>query len=361
MRMKVIERKAIDPEQVHRILIRGVNWVGDAVMTTPAIARIRKAFPHANISLLVTPWVAGVFEGSPHIDEIISYDRDGRHQGVSGMLRLTRELRDARFDLAILLQNAIEAAIIAALARIPHRIGYNTEWRGFLLTTAVVRDRSANAVHHVDYYQALLSAVGWGEAQREPMLYVGNGAEERAAALLAEEGVKRNETVAALNPGAAFGSAKRWPADRYAVLADRLVEDLGMKILLTGARADGPVARVVRSAARYPDRVIDLTGRTDIQLLGAVLKRCAVFVTNDTGAMHVGAAVGVPVVAIFGPTDPKTTSPVGQHALLRHPVPCSPCLLRECPIDHRCMTGITVDHVFTEVAKRYNRHIKVIL
>lgn len=359
--MRVIARTVCDPAQVHRVLVRGVNWVGDAVMTTPAIARIRKAFPRAKIALLVKPWVAGVFEGSPHLDEIILYERDGRHRGLRGLLRLVREIQDARFDLAILLQNAFEAAIIAALARIPHRVGYNTQGRGFLLTTAVVRDRTASAVHHVDYYQALLTAVGWGEAQREPILYLSHGAEERAKTLLTGEGVQVDETIVALNPGATYGSAKRWPADRYAGLADRLAEDLGTKVLLMGTHGDEPVARVIRSTARHPGRVIDLTGRTDIQLLAAVLKRCAVFVTNDTGAMHVGAAVGVPVVAIFGPTDPTTTSPLGNHTLLRHPVPCSPCLLRECPIDHRCMTGISVDHVFSEVSRIYNKHIKVIL
>jgi heptosyltransferase-2 len=134
--MKVIERKVVDPAQVQRILIRGVNWVGDAVMTTPAIAGIRKTFPTAKISLLVKPWVAGVFEGSPHIDEILLYDREGRHAGLAGLLRLAHELRKYRFDVAILLQNAFEAALLTSLARIPHRVGYKTQGRGFLLTTA---------------------------------------------------------------------------------------------------------------------------------------------------------------------------------------------------------------------------------
>jgi heptosyltransferase-2 len=352
--MRVIERKVIDPDRIHRVLIRGVNWVGDAVMTTPAVAGIRKTFPRARISLLVKPWVAGVFEGNPHLDEILPYQQEDRHKGVSGLLRAAQDLREAHFDLAVLFQNAFEAALIAALARIPHRIGYNTQGRGFLLTTAVVQDRSTKALHHVEYYQALLSAVGWVEDEEEPTLYLCNEAEQRAGVLLGGEGVRSEEAIVALNPGATYGSAKRWPAERYAALADRLVEDLGMKVVLTGAQADGPVAQAVRARARYPDRVVDLTGRTDIQLLAAVLKRCAVFVTNDTGAMHVGAAVGVPVVAIFGPTDPKTTSPIGRHVLLRHPVVCSPCLLRECPIDHRCMTGISVDEVFSEVAGRYN-------
>ena len=356
--MKVIERKVLDPAQVHRILIRGVNWVGDAVMTTPAIAGIRKTFPTAKISLLVKPWVAGVFEGSPHIDEILLYDQEGRHAGLSGLLRLAHELRDYRFDVAILLQNAFEAALLTSLARIPHRVGYKTQGRGFLLTKAVLPDHSTRALHHVEYYQTLLSVSGWLEGEQPPILYLSSGAEERAQALLGEEGVRSEESLVAFNPGSTYGSAKRWPADRYAALADRLVEELGVRVLLTGAHADGAVARAVRSITRYPERVIDLTGRTDIQLLAAVLKRSAVFVTNDTGGMHIGAAVGVPVVAIFGPTDPKTTSPVGPHLLLRHPVSCSPCLLQECPIDHRCMTGISVEKVLSCVIENYTKKLK---
>ncbi|HET7853719.1 MAG TPA: lipopolysaccharide heptosyltransferase II [Candidatus Methylomirabilis sp.] len=357
--MRAIERTMVDPAEIRRVLIRGVNWVGDAVMTTPAIAGIRKTFPRAQISLLVKPWVAGVFAGNPHIDEILIYDGEGRHRGVTGLLRLARELRGCRFDLAILLQNAFEAALLVFLARIPRRVGYNTQGRGLLLTTAVVQDRSTKELHHVDYYRALLGALTWDRGDREPTLFLSSGTEDKAKALLEDEGVGPQETLVAFNPGSTYGSAKRWPADRYAALADRLIADLGVKVLLTGAKTDGRVAGAVRSVARYPERVIDLTGRTDIPLFAAVLKRCTVFVTNDTGAMHIGAAIGVPVVAIFGPTDPRTTSPVGRHVLLRHRVPCSPCLLRECPIDHRCMTGISVDHVFSSIIGIYNTINKV--
>jgi heptosyltransferase-2 len=347
--MKVITRKGVDPGDVRRILIRGVNWVGDAVMTTPAIAGIRKTFPRATITLLVKPWVAGVFAGNPHIDEILLYDSTGRHRGLAGLIRMAQELRGHRFDLAILLQNAFEAALLASLARIPHRIGYGTQGRGLLLTTAVFCDRSTRRLHHVDYYQALLGALGWVQGEREPRVYPSVETESRAMLLLQEEGVEQEDGLIAFNPGSTYGSAKRWPADRYAALADRLIEHLAVRVLLTGAPSDAEVAQTVRCLARRSDRIIDLTGRTDIPLLAAVLARCAVFVTNDTGAMHVGAAVGTPVVAIFGPTDAKTTSPVGRHVLLRHEVPCSPCLLRECPIDHRCMTGIWVDDVFSYV------------
>lgn len=356
--MRIVERKVMNPNDIHRILIRGVNWVGDAMMTTPAIAGIRQTFPRAKISLLVKPRVAGVFAGSPHIDEILLYEQNGRHGGLSGLFRLAQELRRSHFDLAILLQNAFEAALLAFLARIPHRIGYNTQGRGLLLTTMVVQNRSTRELHHVDYYQTLLRTLGWVVGKRELLLYLSHGVEERAKALLGEEGMHPEEALIAFNSGSTYGSAKRWPVDRYAKLADRLIENRGVRVLLIGAQADGAVAKAVRSAARHPERVVDLTGRTDIHLLAAVLKRCAVFVTNDTGAMHVGAAVSVPVVAIFGPTDPKATSPVGGHLLLRQPVPCSPCHLRECPIDHRCMTGISVDDVFSSVIASYSKHVK---
>ncbi len=357
--MRVIKRKVIDPAQIRRVLIRGVNWVGDAVMTTPAIAGIRRTFPRARISLLVRPWVAGVFQGNPHIDEVLLYDREGRHRGVSGLLRLAQELRGSRFDLAVLLQNAFEAALLAFLARIPRRVGYNTQGRGFLLTHVAVRDRSATRLHHVDYYQTLLREFGWLEGDGVPTIYLGSDVQERAGALLTGEGVRPEEALVAFNPGSTYGSAKRWPADRYAALADRLVEGLRVRVLLTGAQGDAAVARAVRSLSRYPQFITDLTGRTDIQVLAAVLKRCAAVVTNDTGAMHIGAAVNLPVIAIFGPTDPGATSPVGRYLLVRHPVPCSPCLLRECPIDHRCMTGISVDEVFSAVLNEYERSQRV--
>jgi heptosyltransferase-2 len=327
-------------------------------MTTPAIAGIRKTFPRARISLLVRPQVAGIFEGNPSIDEILLYDWEGRHAGVSGLFRLAKELRSYQFHLAILLQNAFEAALLTLLAGIPRRVGYNTQGRGPLLTTAVLLGRTIKRLHHADYYQVLLKGLGWQEGERRPVLHLSKEAKERATELLAGEGVFREEPLIALNPGSIYGSAKRWPAERYAALADQLIDAFGVKILLTGAQGDRPVTGRVRSLVRYPERVIDLAGRTDLQVLAALLKRCRVYVTNDTGAMHVGAAMGVPLVAIFGSTDPQTTSPVGQHLLLRNPVPCSPCLLRECPIDHRCMTGISVEMAFNAVKAQYNAKLQ---
>ncbi len=335
--------------EVARILVRGTNWVGDALLMTPALTAVRRTFPKAHLTLLVRPWVADLFGGNPAVDEVLLYESAGVHRGLAGRLRLARELRRRRFDLAVLFQNAFDAALIAWLARIPERVGFVTQGRGFLLTRAVRVPPALRRCHQMEYYLGLTRALGYSEGLAEPVLVVTAEEQERAQALLREVGCDGRIPVIALNPGAVYGTAKRWPADRYAALADRLVTD-GFRPLLVGAPSDVQVAAAVRAASANPEGLVDLTGRTDLKGLAGVLRCCSAFVTNDTGAMHVAAAVGTPLVAIFGPTDPTTTGPVSRRAtLLRRPVFCSPCLLRECPIDHRCMRGISVAEVHEAV------------
>ena len=334
---------------VARILVRGTNWVGDALLMTPALAAVRRTFPRAHLSLLVRPWVADLFRGNPAVDELLLYESAGVHRGIPGRLRLARELRRQRFDLAVLFQNAFDAALLAWLARIPERIGFATQGRGFLLTRAVPLSPELRARHQVEYYLGLVRALGWAEAPPEPLLVVSSEEQDRADALLREAGCDGTTSIVALNPGAVYGTAKRWPAERYAALADRLAAE-GCRPLLVGAPSDAQATAAVRAASAHPEALADLTGRTDLKTLAGILRRCGAFVTNDTGAMHVAAAVGTPLVAIFGPTDPTTTAPVSRHAtLLRQPVFCSPCLLRECPIDHRCMRGVSVEEVHRAV------------
>ncbi|HEV8663096.1 MAG TPA: lipopolysaccharide heptosyltransferase II [Candidatus Methylomirabilis sp.] len=330
---------------VARILVRGVNWVGDALLMTPALASVRRTFPKAHLSLLVRPWVADLFRGNPAVDEVLLYESAGGHGGLTGKLRLARELRRRRFDLAVLFQNAFDAALIAWLARIPERVGFATQGRGWLLTRPVSLPPELRRRHQVEYYLGLVRALGWSEAPTELVLSLSTTEQEQADALLREAGCDGTVPIVALNPGAVYGSAKRWPAERYAALADRLAVE-GYRPLLVGAPSDAGAAAEVRAAAERPQALADLTGRTGLKTLAALLRRCSAFVSNDTGAMHVAAAAGTPLVAIFGPTDPATTAPVSRRAiLLRRPVFCSPCLLRDCPIDHRCMRGVSVDEV----------------
>lgn len=334
---------------VARILVRGTNWVGDALLMTPALTAVRRTFPKAHLTLLVRPWVADLFRGNPAVDEVLLYESAGAHRGLRGRLRLAAELRQRRFDLAVLFQNAFDAALIAWLARIPERVGFATQGRTLFLTRAVRVPPALRRCHQMEYYLGLVRALGYSDGPAEPVLVVTAEEQERARALLREAGCDGSVPVIALNPGAVYGTAKRWPAERYAALADRLVAD-GYRPLLVGAPSDVQVAAAVRAASANPEALADLTGRTDLKGLAGVLRCCRAFVTNDTGAMHVAAAVGTPLVAIFGPTDPTTTAPVGRQAtLLRRPVFCSPCLLRECPIDHRCMRGISVEEVHEAV------------
>jgi heptosyltransferase-2 len=335
-----------NPEAVRAVLVRAANWVGDALLGTPALAAVRRAFPGAHLAVVARPSVREVFAGSPDVDEVIAAPARSLARAPGQGLALVRALRRRGFDLAVLLPNAFEAALLARLARIPHRVGYATDGRRPLLTVAVPRPRGLLERPQVEYYLGLTDALGWPRAGAVPRLPVGAAAEAEAEALLA--GAEAGHRRVALNPGSSYGSAKRWPAERYAALADRLREREGAGIVLVGGPGDRAAARAVLAAMRGP--ALDLTGRTGLQGLGACLRRMACLVTNDTGGMHVAAAVGTPVVAIFGPTDPRATAPLGDgHRLVRHPVPCSPCLLRECPIDHRCMTGISVDRVAHEV------------
>ncbi len=340
---------------IERILVRGPNWLGDAVMSEPAIRGLRRLYPDASISLLVKPAVAELFHGHPALNEVLRYDAQGRHAGLMGKWALAGELRRQRFQLAVLLQNAFEAAVLAALAGIPRRWGYATDGRGFLLTEPVAPpDRSA-LIHQVRYYWNLLRPWGLTGEPTAPMLTTSPSEDHALAGRLAESGILAADTVIGINPGSTYGRAKRWLPERFAETADRLrqeVEHSGgsrAAILLLGARGEEALGREI--AARVSGRTAVLSGATTVRELMAAVKRCTLLVTNDTGPMHIAAAFGVPVVAVFGPTDWRTTSPFGEiHRVVRQPVDCAPCLLRECPIDHRCMTRVTVEQVYEAAA-----------
>ena len=321
-----------------RILVRAVNWIGDAVMATPAMGRIRAAFPDAEIVVVANPLVAELFVHHPYCDRVIIYDKKGQHAGIRGLLSFSKLLRRERFDLAILLQNAIEAAIMAALALIPHRAGYRTDGRRLLLNMGVPAKDSKHGLHHVDYYLSLLDELGLSGENLSPQLSLEPTEQQWAAGLLA------GGPWLAINPGAAYGSAKRWIPERFAAVADTLAQEYDLQIVLTGGPGEGEIGADIETSMKH--QPLNLIGQTSVRQLMAVLERCVLMISNDSGPMHVGAALGVPIVAVFGPTDHTTTSPRTSNCrIVRHDVFCSPCMLRQCPIDHRCMEGVTADHV----------------
>ncbi|HNY81015.1 MAG TPA: lipopolysaccharide heptosyltransferase II [Sedimentisphaerales bacterium] len=339
--------KRIDFDQLKNVLIRGTNWIGDVVMTFPAIAAVRETLPKARISVLVKPWVADLVRMHPAVDEVLVYERPGRHEGLAGILRLARELRARRFDAAVLLQNAIEAAVIARLAGIPIRAGYSTDARGLLLTHPVTLEPRVKAVHQSLYYVEMLKALGFTPS-RAPLALTPTEAQRiTGGQRLVRLGIAGRRPIVGMAPGAAYGPAKRWFPERFAAVADRLAERFACPVLLFGSDGDRPSTEAVQAAAKTP--LVDIVGRTNLSDAIALIACCDLFVTNDSGLMHVAGALGVPTVAIFGSTNPQTTYPLGERTVLvRRPVDCSPCLRKECPADFRCMDLVTVDEVYDE-------------
>lgn len=344
--------RRLSPATVKRLLVRGPNWIGDAVMSEPALAALRSVFPEAEVTLLVKPPVAELFTGHPAVDRILVYEDRGKHAGLGGKWILADELRRRRFDLAVLFQNAFEAALLSFMAGIPRRYGYATDGRGWLLSDPVEKNQTKR--HQVSYYLDLLKPLGAPAINALPRLFL-TAEEERAMdGRLAGWGLGAGDVLIGLNPGSTYGGAKRWLPERFAEVSNRLADDLAgrghkVHVAIIGAKGEEELGRAI--AGGITAQTMVLSGQTTIRELMAVVKRCRLFLTNDTGPMHVAAAFGVPVVAVFGPTDHRTTSPAGpDHVIVREPVECAPCLLRECPIDHRCMTRVTADRVYAAAA-----------
>jgi heptosyltransferase-2 len=320
----------VSPE---RIVVRAPNWVGDAVLSLGAVRDVRRNFPAARLEVLARPWVAPLYETVSEVDAV---------RMSQGFQADRRDLR-GRFDTAVLLPNSFASALAVYAAGLPERWGYATDGRGPLLTRkarvpAQVRGRS-----QVYYYRAMLAGIGLTvSASPDVRLRAPEAWAERGARLLGESG-----PWIGLNPGAFFGSAKRWVPTRYAVAGERLARLTGARIAVLGGVLERPLGEVIAAAMRVPARV--LCGETTLGELVGVLSHLRLLLTNDSGPMHLAAALGVPVIAVFGPTDWRETAPVGpRQRLVREPVHCSPCLLRECPIDHRCMRRIGVERVVSE-------------
>ncbi len=346
-----MKERVIQPERIKRVVVRGTNWVGDAVMTIPALRELRRALPRAHITLATRPWAEGLFRDADFLDDILIYDRPRR--SLAAALRQAREWRRRSFDLALLFQNAFEAALIARAARVPFRVGYATDARRALLTHPLALPDWRSARHEVFYYLNIVSELErllYGASkveEREPRFHLEVSEERKAEALqmLKAHGALDGQAIVALCPGSTNSRAKRWPADYYARLADRFIEETRADVLLIGARDELDVSREVVGLMRHEPVV--LTGETDLAQLTAILSIVDVLVTNDTGPAHIAAALERPTLVIFGPTDPRTTRPFSKSAeLIRRPPDCAPCMLRDCPIDHRCMTAITPEEVY---------------
>jgi heptosyltransferase-2 len=371
-----------------RLLVRGVNWLGDAIMTTPALQRLREALPKTHITLLTHRKLADLWQNHPSLDAVLTFSENESARSVA------RQLRAGNFDTALLLPNSPRTGIEAWLARIPRRIGYARPWRNLFLTQVVpprvghqrMRKRSKgeirrliskppnssstgalaevtgkgdSKVHQTHEYLGLAAALGASAEPLPPKVVVSPAELEAAAAALEPELRKYSKSAAfnpplllGLNPGAEYGPAKRWPAENFATVARQICQQHGNCVWLCfGGPTDAQIGREIANLAG--DRIIELAGKTSLRELMARLKLCRLVLTNDTGPMHLAAALDVPVVVPFGSTSPEMTGPGlpgdPRHHLLRSNAPCSPCFLSVCPIDFRCMTGIAVDRVVAAV------------
>jgi heptosyltransferase-2 len=340
---------AFNPSSVARVMIRATNWLGDAVMSLPAIRVIRETLPHAHLAVVARPWVGDLYAREKAIDRVIPYTA----KSLVEKRAFAKRLRVERFDAAILLQNAFDAALMAWMAAIPRRIGYNRDGRGLLLTDAVrVPEPGDIPRHERFYYLEMLRRIGMIERFPECETIRLDGAADACAAGLrrmAELGIEG--PAVGVSPGAAYGNAKRWFPERFAESARILASEACGRVLLFGSAAERDLCeQVARSISSSPVR--NLAGETKLTEFIELAAACRVFLTNDSGAMHVASALGVPTVAVFGATDDVTTGPTGANAkVVREHAECSPCLLRECPIDHRCMTRVSAARV-VEAARK---------
>jgi heptosyltransferase II len=336
---------------VKRFVVVAPNWLGDAVMALPAIADVRRGQPDASIAVAARPSVAPLFTLVPGIDEVVALTEAGPSPLVG---------RDA----ALLLPNSFRSALTARRAGVPERWGYSTDWRGLLLTRGV--PRPPPGLHQIDSYQHLVRELGFPTGPDAPRLDIPPALRGTGADVLRQAGWDGRTPIVALAPGAAYGSAKRWPPSAFADLAVGFAHE-GVACVIIGAAADRGTADDVTRAVGGRARLIDLTGQTDVPTLAGVLASCRALVANDSGALHFAAAIGVSVTAMFGPMDERLTAPraagleprapgsdlraPSRVALLTHPVWCRPCMLRECPLDHECMRGITVPRVLDETRR----------
>ncbi len=334
---------SLPARQPKKILLRSTNWIGDAIMTTPAVRSIRENFPEAHITMLAYPWVADVFRASPHVDEIMIYDTAGIHKGFKGLRRLADELKEQKFDCAILLQNAFKAAFLTWLAGIPIRAGYRRDGRGLFLRPGIKIRPEVRKLHQVHYYQYLLRDLGLTCGSDELFLEHTPADAQWAREFKKDRG---GRALLGINPGAAFGPAKCWPAERYGQLCARLHDEFGISAVVFGTKADE--ATIATIVGHGPQFITGLAGKTTLGQAMALIGQCDAFVTNDSGLMHVGAAVQTPLVAIFGSTDHIATGPYSKKAVVvRKELDCQPCLKRECKSDFGCMMNIEVEDVAT--------------
>jgi len=334
-----------------RILVVQPTWVGDAVMATPALRAIRRFYPNAHISYLLKRYVKPIYTGMPWADRLISYrtGKTNKKAGNAQFIGLIGRLRKGKFDMAILLPGSFKAALICKMAGIDRIVGYDRDGRGFLLTDKLLPHREGGKfvpTPILKYYLGLAHYLGSTERDLSMQLFVTPSEKREADEILTRAGVTEQRPLIMLNPGAQYGSSKCWPPEYFAVLADRLIDELGAQVMISSAPKERKIVdEITRRMTHAP---IDLAkAGLSLGALKEIVRQSDLLITNDTGPRHIAAAFGVPVVAIFGPTHPEWTEIYyARERIVSVPVHCGPCQLKVCPLDHRCLTRVTPPMIF---------------
>ncbi len=339
-----------------RILIIRLDRLGDVILSTPVIKSVRDAYPASRISVMVRPYCEDVVKGNPYLDEVIVYDKGGREKDFSGNLSFISGLRGRNFDLALILHPTARSHIITFLSGIPERVGYDKKL-GWLLTKKIPHTKQFGLKHEIDYTLDILRYIGIESPEKELYMPVQDSSEEKIDGIFSRNGLSGNDTVIALNPAASCAS-KRWPEKKFAELGDRLVNEYKARIIIISGAEDKALADSVSGLMKSPS--LDLSGMTTIGDLASVLKRTALFISNDSGPVHMACALGRPVIAIFGRSDrglsPRRWGPVGKSDVVLHKdVECHECLAHNCKIGFKCLEAITVDDALA-AASRILRH-----
>ncbi len=331
-----------------KILVRMPNWIGDLVMATPVLADLRKAFPNASITAMCKKPSSELLERDTSIDELFSFTRPSntfvsRRQDLRNIIG---KIEEGKYDTGILLTHSFSSAWWFWQGQVKRRIGYSDHFRRLLLTDPLAFSKEKE--HEVISYKRVLSPLGILLSDTAPKLFVDPEEVKKSKTLLYQRGYVEGKKLVGINPGAIYGAAKCWPPERFRALAMRLLLKRDVYIVFFG---DMSHAELIKKITRgLPERAIDLAGITNLRELAAIIKDCNVLVTNDSGPMHIGAALDVPLVALFGSTDAELTGPYGkQESVIHKHVKCSPCFQRVCPIDFPCMKEIDVDEVVQRV------------
>ena len=330
-----------------KIVVRAPNWIGDSVLAVPAAYSLSRNFPQAQIWVAAKDWVKELFVSHDFIKGVISLPDD---DGFKKLKDSIRKIKSFQFDIGVLLTNSFSSALLFYLGKIPERWGYNTDGRRVLLTRAVALKKGEDSSHQLNYYLDLISGLGLKTSPPKISLPVTQEEKRKAKEMLVSLNVDLKKPLVILNPGASYGPSKRWHAENYAKLALLLQDKKKAEILITGSKDDNELVESIASC--ITKKPFNLTGKTNLRLLAGLISNADLFITNDSGPMHIANALKIPVIAIFGPTNPSFTGPFQQPAaVIKKDVPCWPCSYRVCPFDHQCMISIDAEEVFEACQK----------